>query len=474
MKTIEQKARAYDEALERARKWHNDSHITIGLKGNLEDIFPELKEEQRTDDETLRKNLIKAFNTVGGKHWGGLEVREILTWLEKQSTDISSFPKEQQVFLKKYTSFDKITLIKLLAERDANNTEIIKSFEKQGEPNPYSGVSFSYNGSIWGMCARDGGVEISMDGKLKAFISSDKSLVYPTNPIPNIKPKSALEAVREEKVDNQNCIKPDDKVDPKFSEGEWITDSECEYTWKIIDVKPLDYILQSQSGNIVDDMISYVDEHFHSFTVKDAKEGDVLVAGNVIFIFNKIHGIWINCHCSLHKDGSFYSEDYDLMHIKYSKEVYPATKEQRTSLLKAMDEAGYTFDFDSDKKELKKIEQKPYYKLVKPSDQYEGLTDFERTLADICKGWIGKDIEWEEYIKDNADVLLKIAAKKFNSVQDVPLSPAWGEEDTFMYNKIKNLLTDISLAPESRNSLFDWLKSLKDRVQPQPKQEWRG
>ena len=39
--------------------------------------------------------------------------------------------------------------------------------------------------------------------------------------------------------------------------------------------------------------------------------------------------------------------------------------------------------------------------------------------------------------------------------------------DNFMYNKIKNLLTDISLAPESINSLFDWLKDLKDRVQPQ-------
>ena len=53
--------------------------------------------------------------------------------LEKQSPDISSFPKEQQVFMKKYTSFDKITLIKLLAERDANSAEIIESFEKQGE-----------------------------------------------------------------------------------------------------------------------------------------------------------------------------------------------------------------------------------------------------------------------------------------------------------------------------------------------------
>ena len=47
---------------------------------------------------------------------------------------------------------------------------------------------------------------------------------------------------------------------------------------------------------------------------------------------------------------------------------------------------------------------------------------------------------------------------------------AWSEVDNFMYNRIKNLLTDISLAPESINSLFDWLKSLKFRVQS--KQEW--
>jgi hypothetical protein len=60
--------------------------------------------------------------------------------------------------------------------------------------------------------------------------------------------------------------KPADKVEPKFHEGEWITNGD--YTWKIVEVKPLDYILQSQDGNIVDDTISYVDEQFHSFIVE--------------------------------------------------------------------------------------------------------------------------------------------------------------------------------------------------------------
>lgn len=65
----------------------------------------------------------------------------------------------------------------------------------------------------------------------------------------------------------------------------------------------------------------------------------------------------------------------------------------------------------------KKIEQKSDDK-IKPFDEFAGLTDFERTLADICIGWTGEELGWKQYIKDNADVLLKIAIEKFNSVQD--------------------------------------------------------
>ena len=40
--------------------------------------------------------------------------------------------------------------------------------ERQGEkhPDPYNGISFEYNGHIWGMCARDNGVDISCDKHL--------------------------------------------------------------------------------------------------------------------------------------------------------------------------------------------------------------------------------------------------------------------------------------------------------------------
>lgn len=90
------------------------------------------------------------------------------------------------------------------------------------------------------------------------------------------------------------------------------------------------------------------------WTIQDAKDGDVLASGGVVFIFKIIHGVWLNCHCSAHKDGSFIADSYNLMTDKYFGEVQPATKEQRDLLFQKMKEAGY--EWDSVNKELKRIE----------------------------------------------------------------------------------------------------------------------
>lgn len=138
-----------------------------------------------------------------------------------------------------------------------------------------------------------------------------------------------------------------------------------------------------------------------------------------------------------------------------------------TQLFQKMKEAGY--EWDAKKKELKKIEQMANDE-VEPFDKYEGLTDFERTLADICIGWIGEELGWKQYIKDNADVLLKIAIKKFNSVQDVPFeqNPAWSEDDENRMNNLCHFLEEYGNQYYGHLTLqgtISWLKFLKDRVQ---------
>ena len=87
--TTEEKARAYDEALERAKKFAiDDAYASQGIVAKL--IFPQLRE---SEDERIRKELIKGFqfckkHKIGGKNsnWAetNLDYDEVLAWLEKQ------------------------------------------------------------------------------------------------------------------------------------------------------------------------------------------------------------------------------------------------------------------------------------------------------------------------------------------------------------------------------------------------------
>jgi len=76
--SIEQKTKAYDEALERAKKLYEQGTITESLSY----VFPELKENE---DERIRKELIKYFTK--GKEYLSLipySKDECIAWLEKQ------------------------------------------------------------------------------------------------------------------------------------------------------------------------------------------------------------------------------------------------------------------------------------------------------------------------------------------------------------------------------------------------------
>jgi hypothetical protein len=87
--TQEEKARAYDEALNKAK-------IEINTKGIGEavnlcyQLFPQLakSDDEESDDERIRKRLIEYFEgfRMGNAEvrWEGLIVQEVLAWLEKQ------------------------------------------------------------------------------------------------------------------------------------------------------------------------------------------------------------------------------------------------------------------------------------------------------------------------------------------------------------------------------------------------------
>ena len=77
--TEKEKAKAYDEAIERAKKLYGN--------GIIEEIFPELKESK---DKKIREAILKGLidcrdaPDLGWSNFGGIHIDDCIAWLEKQ------------------------------------------------------------------------------------------------------------------------------------------------------------------------------------------------------------------------------------------------------------------------------------------------------------------------------------------------------------------------------------------------------
>lgn len=182
--------------------------------------------------------------------------------------------------------------------------------------------------------------------------------------------KSALEAIKEEKVNNAN------KVEPEFKVGDWITFYGSN-PYKILKIEAdingvLEYLLLDQNGHDFYFSKAHVDKNVRLWTIQDAKDGDVLVHSSFmfddfIFIYNNTSILQAYCYYS-NERNRFIIEDRG-HHCPWNmQEVTPATKEQRDTLMKAMKESGY--EWDANKKELKKLVPNKFDpKTLKPFDK---------------------------------------------------------------------------------------------------------
>ena len=80
--TEKEKAKAYDEAIERAKKSYGNKIA--------EEIFPELKED---DAERIRKNCIHFLELQKQHHAATFEIEECIAWLEKQGKNSTVKPR---------------------------------------------------------------------------------------------------------------------------------------------------------------------------------------------------------------------------------------------------------------------------------------------------------------------------------------------------------------------------------------------
>ena len=134
-------------------------------------------------------------------------------------------------------------------------------------------------------------------------------------------------------------------------------------------------------------------------------------------------------YCFIGFSGIFYGGE-----CGHRTNVHPATKEQHDLLFQKMKEAGY--EWDAEKKELKKIENRPM-------------------LSDFFKA---------EYERGKADAISEV--QKEWSEEDARICQCLIEDQEEALSKVE-VISNLNKMYHER---IDWLKFLKDRIQP--KHEW--
>ena len=135
--TIEQKAAAYERAIEAAKKYHNGT-----LKDVMETIFPELKES----DERIREEIISYI-----KSSGAVTNQEWIAWLEKQG---------------KNKSIDDLTA------QEAMDIAVAKCFE-QGEQKPADKVEPKFKVGDWVVLSTSDGETVVQIDSIEYFKSGE-------------------------------------------------------------------------------------------------------------------------------------------------------------------------------------------------------------------------------------------------------------------------------------------------------------
>lgn len=389
--------------------------------------------------------------------WGtekfSMKVKDILSWLEKQGEKLTlpiwKYKKDNtpllrdSIILNKYGCVAKSPSGALISDVWViDYAELAKlpkeEIEEQGEKKPIVVPKFREGDRI---------IEKSFDecgcGTIKEI--KDGKYIFDDGSFVNIEEQDLWQLVEQ---------KPVDKVESKFHEGDWVVSPNGVY-WHIDKIFNNRYEVTSNTGESSDWNLDT--NIYHKFTIQDAKDGDVLIDKSndreCPFIFKAtkpsdiktdiLNPLAVLGYCGIGGAGFTKGSGWgDTANCIY----YPATKEQRDTLEKAMADAGYTFDFK--KKELKKIEAKP------TEWNEEDIMRIDNIIA-IIEG------------KGYPDYVRRLESLK-DRVSPQP-KQEWSKEDEEM---LLSAIEYVCTFSAYRNSVVDWLKSLKNRVQPQPNPEW--
>lgn len=154
------------------------------------------------------------------------------------------------------------------------------------------------------------------------------------------------------KQGEHNPTDNDDKIEPKFHEGDWVIGVATEFKPRqIVEVLTSGY--KTSNGGWIG--LSF-ECGMHLWTIADANDGDVLISWtNKPFIYNGFfnEGV-VGAYCGLNTFNRVIIADkqhYLYNNWTINKDVRPATKEQRDFLFQKIEDKGY--EWDEEKKLLK-------------------------------------------------------------------------------------------------------------------------
>ena len=387
----------YKQALEKAREYKKYGYMIINAA--LDNIFPELKE---SEDERIKndiRGLIEFALEDGSAIAPGRNTtkEEALSWLEKQDvnrtitheeicksygiSDIGDFSDGFHTFNGLY--HQRMILFAVLVK--TYKDKAWKSWKHEdgldcfgggwfivGIDTPVGTYTYHYKAKDWNR------FDCQVIEKAKHWDGHDETdverlftLVQP------LEGKTALEAIKEEKVDNANKNIPkfkaedwyvskvdgkihnfyySDKIEPKFKIGAWICNgggNPCKVNYIFGNY----YELCSIEDYKYNKPISDVDANYHLWSIEDVKPGDILSNGEMIVIFKHFeepsYRQSIVAYVGLDTTGNIQITDGTwILGIGKAK---PATKEERELLFKKIEDNGY--EWDAEKKELKTLKE---------------------------------------------------------------------------------------------------------------------
>ena len=334
--SIEEKAKAYDEALKVLHKY--DGANIMFSQSLKEEMFPELKE---SEDDRIRKEMIFYFQEEIPQcsiQEHADKMREFISWLKRQEVECTKLELKAGnsyfCYKSRWERADSETFKKGLIYK-CNKDGVLDNFVIKNPEQHF--IEIKDERIAW--LEKQG--EQPKKHDVCDYCDQQGCCVSPC-------PMKLVEKHGEKK--------PADT--PKFKVGDFIANDYC--FGKVIALTDDAYLLDTGQS------IPFSCEHnAHLWTIQDAKDGDVLAiewnqdndVWEKILIFKALNDSCVKGYGSTFKNKNLFFTDQKVPYYSetWTKTLHPATKEQRDLLFQKMHEAGY--EWDAKKKELKKIKQ---------------------------------------------------------------------------------------------------------------------